>query len=171
VKRNAMKGTSTKARQNQRGAVAIEVGITVVLLFALIFLVMDLSMLLFIRSTLLEAVRDGVRTGVTADANGYTNDRIRTAVQDSALGFLNGTEGACRIQINYYNPDTGVATTTRHGGDVLVVSVNRYNYTPFGALLKSNDPLAISVSSSDVVESCGPTGCGTAANPTPLSCP
>jgi len=152
---------------------AVEVGITVVLLFGLIFLVMDLSMLLFIRSTLLEAVRDGVRTGVTSipDVTGNVNDQIRQAVQDSALGFLNGTNGVCKIQINYFNPDTGVATTTRHSGDVLVVSVNRYNYTPFGALLKSGDPLAISVSSSDIVESCGPTGCGQTESATPPSCP
>jgi Flp pilus assembly protein TadG len=153
--------------------VAIEVGLTVVLLFGLIFLVMDLSMLLFTRSTLQEAVRDGVRVGVTGaqyGSNIYVNDSIRAAVQDSALGLLNGAEGACKIQINYYNPDTGAASTGTQG-DVLVVSVNGYSYTPFAALLKSGNPLSISVSSSDIVERCPASGCPATQNPTPLSCP
>jgi Flp pilus assembly protein TadG len=152
---------------------AVEVGLTLVLLFALIFLVMDLAMLVFIKSTLQQAVREGVRAGVTQPPvgyAGYVEDYIRQAVQNESLGFLGGTAGACKIQINYYNPDTGGAGT-RNQGDLLVVSVNNYNYTPLAALLKSADPLSISVSSSDVVERCPVTGCFTLPNPTPPSCP
>lgn len=72
-----MTGFPSRAGRRQSGAVAIEVGLTVVLLFGLIFLVMDLSMLLFTRSTLQEAVRDGVRVGVTGaqyGSNIYVND-------------------------------------------------------------------------------------------------
>jgi len=160
------------AGHGEKGVAAVEIGLTVVLLFALIFLVMDLSMLVFVKSTLQEAVRDGVRVGVTGTqvgSNIYLNDSIRAAVQASASGFLNGTAGACKIQIDYFNPDTG-ANSTGTQGDVLVVSVNGYNYTPLAALLKSVDPLAISVSSSDIVERCQASGCPTTQNPNPLVC-
>jgi Flp pilus assembly protein TadG len=150
----------------------IEVGLTVVLLFGLIFLVMDLSMLLFIRSTLQQAVRDGVRDGVTWQhpSGSYVNDNIKQAVQGAALGFLNGPAGACRITINYFDPNTGTASTGGQG-DILVVSVNNFSYTPLGAVLKSANPLSFSVSSSDIVERCPVEGCVSVANPNPPVCP
>jgi len=162
-----------EAKRGEKGAVAIEVGVTVVLLFALIFLVMDLSMLLFVRSTLQDAVRDGVRYGVTGTQYGgnvYLNDSVRAAVQDSALGLLNGTAGACKIQISYINPDTGAASTGTQG-DVIYVTVNRYNYTPLGAILRRADPFAITVTASDILEKCPVGGCPVTQNPVPLSCP
>jgi ABC-type uncharacterized transport system permease subunit len=68
------------------------------------------------------------------------------------LGLLNGANGACKISINYYNPVTGAASTGT-GGDVVEVSVVGYNYTPIG-ILKSASPIAITASSSDVMEAC-----------------
>jgi len=152
---------------------ALEVGLTVVLLFGLIFLVMDLAMLLFIKSTLQQAVREGVRVGVTGRLVGstpYVNDSIVQTVQGESLGFLQSDAGACKVQINYYDPNTGGASTGTQG-DILVVSVNGFNYTPLGAVLKSGDPLVISVSSSDIVERCPASGCPTTVNPVPRSCP
>jgi Flp pilus assembly protein TadG len=160
-------------RRHERGQTAIEAGVTVVLLFGLLFLVMDLSMLLFIRSTLQQAVREGVRYGATGSQYGgnvFLNDSIRAAVQANALGFLNGPAGVCRIGVNYYAPDTG-AVSTGTQGDVLVVSVNNYSYTPLGAVMKSADPFAITVSSSDIVERCPIGGCPITANPDAPPCP
>jgi len=163
----------SQRRRGERGQVAIEAGLTVVLMFGLIFLVMDLSMLLFIRSTLQQAVREGVRYGATGTqfgGNTYLNDSIRAAVQSQALGFLNGAQGACRIAVNYYAPDTGAASPGTQG-DVLVVSVNNFSYTPLGAVLKTADPLRITVSSSDIVERCPIGGCPITANPDAPPCP
>jgi Flp pilus assembly protein TadG len=162
----------SEAREGRRGQAAVEVGFTVVLLFGLIFLVIDLAMLLFVQSTLTQAVREGVRVGVTGRpyaGNTYVNDAIRRMVQDQALGFLNGNTGACRININYLNPDTGAASTGKQG-DLLVVSVSNFNYTPLGAILKSADPFSLSVSSSDIVEQCPASGCPTTVNPNGLTC-
>ena len=167
-----LRAATPEAGHSEKGATAIEVGFTVVLLFGLVFLVMDLSMLLFVRSTLQQAVREGVRYGVTGrqyGSNTYLNDSIRQVVQAEALGLLNGTAGACKIQINYVNPDSGAASTGTQG-DVLMVSVNSYNYTPLGAVLRRADPFSISVSSSDVLERCPVGGCPITQNPTPLSC-
>lgn len=161
------------SRRRERGQTAIEAGLTVVLLFGLIFLVLDLSMLLFIRSTLQQAVREGVRHGTTGTQYGgnvYLNDSIRAAVQADALGFLNGSQGACRIGVNYYSPDTGAASTGTQG-DVVVVSVSDFSYTPLGAVLKSADPFRITVSSSDIIERCPIGGCPITTNPVPMECP
>jgi Flp pilus assembly protein TadG len=163
----------SKSERNRRGSAVVEVGFTIVLLFAQIFLVMDLSLLVFTKSTLQEAVREGVRVGVTGRVSGsgvYLNDAIVQKVQEQALGLLNGTRGACKIGIAYYDPNTGSASTGTQG-DVLVVSVNGFNFTPIGALLRRADPLAVSVSSSDIIERCSVNGCPTTVNPQPISCP
>jgi len=165
--------TISKTKSRQRGNAMIEVGLTVVLLFGLIFLIMDLSMMLFIRSTLQQAVRDGVRVGVTArlvGGTGYLNDSVKSAVQGGALGFLNGAAGACRISVNYFNPNTGAASGGGQG-DILVVSVNNFSVTPLGAIMRRADPLSFSVSSSDIVERCPVGGCPTVSNPNPPACP
>lgn len=156
----------------RRGSVAIEAGFTVVLLFALIFLILDLSMLLFIKSTLQQAVREGVRVGMTARLVGttaYLNDSITQIVQENSLGFLRGAQGACRIQIQYFDPTTG-APSLGTQGDLLVVSVNNYSYTLLGAVLKDAHPLAVSVTSSDILERCPLGGCPAALNPSTPGC-
>jgi Flp pilus assembly protein TadG len=165
--------TVSRRKSRQRGNAVIEVGLIVVLLFGLIFMVVDLSMLLFIRSTIQQAVRDGVRVGVTGrlvQSTSFLNDSVTKAVQDGALGFLNGATGACRISINYYDPNTGAASAGGQG-NILVVAVNNYSYTPLGAIMKSANPLALSVSSSDIVERCPLGGCPTVVNPNAPACP
>ena len=85
------------------------------------------------------------------------------------MGMLNGTSGACKIAINYYNPVTGQADNGT-GGDIIEVSVTGYGYTPVG-ILKSSNPISLSASSSDVMEQCPLSGCPPIANPTPPTCP
>jgi hypothetical protein len=161
---------SKKARC--RGSESIEAAFTTVLLFGLIFLILDLSMLLFIKATLQQAVREGVRVGMTARLVGsttYLNDSIAQTVQARAQGFLQGPQGACRIQIQYFDPTTGAASQGTQG-DLLVVSVNNYNYTLLGAIMKDFHPLAVSVSSSDILERCPLGGCPAALNPNTPGC-
>jgi len=141
------------------------------LMFGLLFLVVDLSLAVFTKATLQAAVHAGVRFAVTeqlATGQNYLNDSVVQVVQQNALGMLNGSNGACKISINYYNPVTGAASTGT-GGDVVEVSVTGYNYTPVG-ILKSAGPISLSASSSDVMESCPLGGCPAIANPAPPVC-
>ncbi|MGD0364125.1 MAG: TadE/TadG family type IV pilus assembly protein [Bryobacteraceae bacterium] len=150
----------------------LEATAILLLLFGLLFLVVDLSLALFAKATLQEAVRAGVRFAVTdqlASGQSYVNDSIVQVVQQNALGMLNGANGACKVSINYYNPVTGAASTGT-GGDVVEVSVVGFQYTPVG-LLKSASPIAITASSSDVLEACPLGGCPPVANPNPPTCP
>jgi hypothetical protein len=141
-------------------------------MFGLLFLVVDLSLVLFTKATLQNAVREGVRFAVTdqlASGQSYLNDSIVQVVQQHALGMLNGANGACKIVINYYNPVTGLPDSGI-GGDVVEVSVVGYTYAPIG-VMKSSSPMSITASSSDVMEACSLTGCPPASNPSPPACP
>ena len=150
----------------------VEATAIILLLFGLIFLVVDLSLALFTKAALQEAVKAGVRFAVTdqlTSGTSYMNDSIVQVVQQNALGMLNGSSGACQISIKYFNPVTGAADSGS-GGDVVEVSVVGYNYTPVG-ILKSASPISITASSSDVMESCPLAGCPPVVNPNPPTCP
>ncbi len=157
-------------KRGERGSQTIEGGLITLMMFALIFLLMDISLSLFIKSTLQEAARDGVRFGVTEQllsGNNYLTDSINQVVQSSAMGFISNP--ACQVTITYLDPYGG-PTTTPIGGDILQVAITGYQYTPLAAILKSGAPINISVSASDVMEQCPNAGCPAAVNPTPPTC-
>jgi len=168
-----MKRTAGRnGKDSQRGGALLEGSAIMLLLFGLIFLVVDLSLALFTKATLQAAVQEGVRFAVTeqlAAGQAYMNDSIVQVVQQNALGMLNGSNGACKIAINYYNPVTGLPDSG-NGGDVVEVSIASYSYKPIG-VLKSGSPISISASSSDVMEACPLGGCPPIVNPTPPVCP
>jgi len=168
-----MKIVATRNRkESQEGNALIEATAIILLMFGLLFLVVDLSLALFTKATLQQAAEAGVRFAVTtrlAPGQSYMNDSIVQVVQQNALGMLNGANGACEIAISYTNPITG-QPSSGIGGDIVEVSVVGYTYTPVG-ILKSASPISIAASSSDVLESCPLAGCPPIANPTPPSCP
>jgi hypothetical protein len=149
----------------------VEAALITLIMFALIFLLMDISLSLFIKSTLQEAARDGVRFGVTEQllsGDTYMTDSIAKVVQQASLGFVKN--GACQVTVNYFDP-YGAATTTPTSGSILQVAINGYQYTALAAILKSSAPVSINVQASDVMESCPSAGCPLATNPSPPSCP
>jgi Flp pilus assembly protein TadG len=167
-----MKRTGKNRKETQRGAAMMEATAIILLMFGLLFLVVDIALALFTKSTLQEAAEAGVRFAVTdrlASGQNYMNDSIVQVVQQNSLGMLNGTNGACKIGINYTNPVTGLASTG-NPGDIVEVSVVGYNYKPVG-ILKSSSPISITASSSDVLEACPLAGCPPVANPNPPTCP
>ncbi len=168
-----MKPDSGAASQHgERGSYVVEASAITLLTLGLIFLVVDLSLALFTKATLQQAVQAGTRFAVTdrlGSGQSYMNDSIVQVVQQNSLGMLNGASGACQISVNYFNPVTGQASTGT-GGDVVEVSVKGYSYSPTG-ILKSSSPIPISASSSDVLEQCPLGGCPPMANPKPPVCP
>jgi Flp pilus assembly protein TadG len=160
-------------RRHRRGSETIEGALVTLIMFGLIFLIFDMSFSLYIKSTLQEAARDGVRFAVTGQVlagDTYMNDSIVKVVQSSSLGFLTGASGACKVSVAYYDPYGG-AVTTASGGNVVQVSVSGVQYTPLAAIFKSSAPVSINVQASDVMEACPAAGCPTAVNPSPPTCP
>ena len=160
--------TDHSVRNPERGSYVIEASVVTLLLLGIIFLVVDLALAVYTKS----AVRAGVRFAVTEQLGAnqsYLNDSIVTVVQQNAMGMLNGTNGACKIAINYYNPVTGLADMGT-GGDIVEVSITGYSYKPVG-ILKSGTPISLTASSSDVMEQCPLLGCPPMVDPNPVSCP
>jgi hypothetical protein len=145
---------SETRKRHQRGAEIVEFGLTVVPLFGFIFLILDVSWMIFAQVTLQSAVRQGVRYAVTGQTiTGMGQDAsIKTVVQNAAVGFLAGTTGSSQIAINYYLPSTMVATNSNAGGNIVQVSIQGFALSPLGPILHSGSAVAISAVASDIVE-------------------
>ena len=95
--------------RRRRGSEILEIALISGPLFGLTFLLVDLSMAVFLRSTFQNAVRAGVRYAITgANTSGpCQDDSIKTVVKQQALGFLNNTAAASKIHVRWINPIAG----------------------------------------------------------------
>lgn len=139
-----------KARE--RGSQFVEAGFMLVPFLALVFLVLDAGWAVFVKVTLQTAVREGTRYAITGQASAS----IQAVVQQYALGLLNGTQ-ANTLVINCWNPanaepDPPDSTQCGVGGNIVEVSVQGYQISPLGPLLRSSDPVPVTVSAADIIE-------------------
>jgi Flp pilus assembly protein TadG len=117
-------------RRRQRGKALLESALIFLPLFAIIFAILDFGLVIFVKSTLQNAVREGARYAVTYQLmSGMGHDlSIKTVVQQNSLGFLNGTTGLDKIKVRYYQPDTFVETTYNWPGNLVEISVEGYEW-------------------------------------------
>jgi len=147
--------TGRSVHRGERGAELVEFTLVMIPLFGILFLVIDLSWMLFARATLQYAVREGVRYAVTGQtlSGMRQDDSIRTVVQQNSMGILSGPAGAASISISYLDPNANLALTSSNaGGNVVQVSVAGVSVFPLAPLFHSGSPLSMSAVSSDVVE-------------------
>jgi hypothetical protein len=148
------KQISVNRKSCQRGSEILEFGLTCLPLFGFIFLILDVSWMIFAQVTLQSAVRQGVRyavTGQTMPGKGQ-DESIKMVVQNAAVGFLPGSTGAGQIAINYYLPSNLDATSSNAGGNIVEVSIQGFALSPLGPILHSGSAVAISAVASDIVE-------------------
>jgi hypothetical protein len=141
--------------RNCRGAALVELALTLVPLLAILLAIFDFSFALFLKSTCLHAVREGVRYAVTGRTQSgmRQDDSIKSVVQRNALGFLKGQNGAAKIHIRYYVPGTLVETQSNAGGNIVEVSIENLTWGWMAPVLRSAlPPLMVHARSSDVVE-------------------
>lgn len=160
--------TATPRRRRRRGNALMEMAIIAVPLFGLLFSIIDFGLAIFIRSTLQHAVREGVRFAVTYETiGGQCQDAsITTKVQQSAMGFLNGTTGAEKIKVRYFSIDENSpgtfnefgAGTGNAPGNIVEVSIEGYQYNWVAPIYWSAAPLNITVRSADRMEALGAGG-------------
>jgi Flp pilus assembly protein TadG len=142
--------------KREAGAELVEFSLVMIPMFGILFLVIDLSWMLFARATLQYAVREGVRYAVTGQTmTGMGQDAsIRSVVQQNSMGILAGSAGASEIAIAYFDPNANLASTSSNaGGNVVQVSVTGVNIFPMAPLFHSSGPLSMTAVSADVVES------------------
>ena len=146
----------------RRGSQLVEAMLTMLPFFALAFLIMDAAWGLFIKSTLQQAVREGVRYAVTGQVSGALDQvaSIKAVVQKQALGLLNSQSAT--LSVHFLNPttlaDLGTATGANQGGNIVEVEVSGYQFSPLAPLFRSSASIAFNVTAADVIEgSCGGT--------------
>jgi hypothetical protein len=159
-------GSSTdgRKRRGQRGNTMVEAVLVLVPLMAMIFAILDFSLVIFLKSTFQFAVREGVRYAITYQTEtGQGHDiSIKHVVQNRSLGFLGGAKISC-IQINYYLPSNLTTPVTgansNFPGNVVEVAVVSFPWSWLAPLSPDMDqthrrrsPLALSASSSDVMQ-------------------
>lgn len=146
--------------RNEKGAQTIEFGLVFLPLLGVLFLIMDISWLVFAQGCLQWAVQQGVRYAVTSTtlAGKGQDDSVKTVVQVNSMGFLAGTTGLSKISIAYYTPSNLSApitgTGSNSGGNIVKVSVNGVTFNALGPVFRGGPTsLLLSASSSDVMES------------------
>ena len=141
--RNVPSRDITTLRADRRsGAELIEFTLALLPLFAMLFVLLDLTWMVFVQATVVRAVRVAVRTGITLTAaqmgtGACLTDTVKGIVQQNGLGFLKGASGLAYIKVNYYLPPppgtttaaTNVSTLSSGNapGNIIQVSVNNYS--------------------------------------------
>ncbi len=160
------KKTSALRRRRSSGNVIVESVFTMLPTFALILAFVDFSLMLFRRSTLQNAVREGCRYAVTFQRSGSLGQdaSIQAVVQQYAMNFVTTSDSPQHIFVNFYSPtdlNTPIATGGNVPGNIVEVSVQNISYAWLAPLsgsygmgvpfFRNSTPLSIAVYSSDMM--------------------
>ena len=144
---------NTDRKRLQRGAEMVEVALILTPLLLITYLLLNLSMVLFLRSTFQQAVREGARYAITGQVTGTgvcQDTSIKTIVKQSALGFLNTGPAAATIHVRFRNPSTG-AVGSNTVGNIVTVSVENYQYGPLAPFRFFSGKMGVWAHSADVM--------------------
>jgi len=132
----------------------VEVCLILTPLLLITFLLLNLSMAIFLRSTFQQAVREGARyaiTGQTTSAGACHDTSIKAIVAQNALGFLNtGRPGFSSMHVRFRNPTTG-AIGSNAVGNIVQVSVENYQYGPLAPYRFFSSKMGIWAQADDVM--------------------
>jgi Flp pilus assembly protein TadG len=137
--------------KREQGSEVIEFGLVLFPMFGLLFILVDLSWMLFARATLQFAAREAVRYAVTGQTGAQGQDAaIESVVVADSMGFAT----TANVTIQYWANVNGVMTATQSnaGGNVVQVTVSGVNVSPIAPFLHAATPITMSATSSDVVE-------------------
>ncbi len=164
--KSARKPSALRKRRSS-GNVMVECAFTMLPTFAIILMFVDMSLMLFRRATLQNAVREGCRYAVTFQTKaGLGQDAsIEAIVQQFAMNFVTTSDNPPHIFVNYYAPtnlNTPIASPGGNvPGNVVEVSVQNIAFDWIAPLsgsyggpvstVGSTAPISIAVYSSDIM--------------------
>jgi hypothetical protein len=131
----------------------VEATLIFIPLLLLTFLMLDLSMVIFLRTTMQEAVREGARYAITGQntTGPCQDDSIKTVVKNHALGFLTPTAAAATVHVQFVSPSTG-GQGTNAPGQIVNVKIEGYKYSSLAPFERLNFPLYVFATASDEIE-------------------
>lgn len=150
-----MSGTSSrgKARRGERGGAMVEFALVGIVFLALLLAAFDFGYVIFARTMMRFATREGVRFAVTGQVlDGMGHDAsIRTVVSQNSLGLVKAHE-TDKIKIQYYVPDASAETALNAQGNMVAISVENFSHWPMAPLLRPTDAIPIEATSVGRVE-------------------
>jgi Flp pilus assembly protein TadG len=148
------RGGATMARKaGERGSQVVEASFVFLPILMLTFLMIDLSMVIFERTTMQEAARVGARYAITAQntTGPCQDDSIKAVVAAHAVGLLGTTAEAATIHVQFVNPITG-GQGSNAPGQIVNVKIENYIYNPMVPFRGLNFSRYVSATASDVME-------------------
>ncbi len=140
---------------SNRGAQIVEASFVFLLLLGLFWLLIDTAWVIFIKATLQHAVREGCRYAITSQTDTIHGlgqiASIKEVVRRHAMGLI-GDDDLDKIHVRFYEPGSLQEVNDNRGGMLVVVSVENFELRPLVPLLKSGDPIQISVRAGDRME-------------------
>jgi Flp pilus assembly protein TadG len=143
-----MRKKPARSRQSKRrnGAEFLEFTLALLPMLMMIFVLLDASWAIFVKSTLAYAVRSGVRVGITitgTQATAAGSDMtaiVKATVQSNAMGLLAGSAGLAKIKVNYLQPpaagsaaaavDVSAQTNGNNPLNIMQVSIQGFSLGP-----------------------------------------
>ncbi len=155
-------------RRRSKGAEMVEFTLNFLPFMIMIIVIVDTAWAIFAESTLQQAVRMAVRSGVTYTTTQVPSGQnlttaVKALVQQHSVGLLKGATGLGYVKVNYFdgnNPSTDVSAQTwgNTSGNIMQVSVQNYPLSPLMARFWNwtggvdASPMNISVYAADVIE-------------------
>jgi Flp pilus assembly protein TadG len=161
---NSRHSVSARRKRSSEGNVILECVFTLLPTFALVFAMVDFSLMIFRWTTLQNAVREATRYAVTFQTQtGLGQDAsVQNIVQQYAMGFVKRTDSPQTIFVKYYttsNLNTAIVAGGNVPGNIVEVSVQNLSFkwlAPLsgslnGGAFYTSSPLTLNVFSSDIL--------------------
>lgn len=151
--RKSRGGATMAGKSGERGSQVLEATLVFVPMLLMTYLMVDLSMVIFLRTTMQEAAREGARYAITAQntTGPCQDDSIRAVVKTHGAGFLGTAAEAAKIHVQFINPVTG-GQGSNAPGQIVNVKIEQYTYKPLAPFEGLNYSLNIWATASDVME-------------------
>jgi Flp pilus assembly protein TadG len=170
-------GGRRSRKSHRKGQTLVEFSLMLPFLFAMVFVQLDVAFAIYAEATLLQAVREGVRYGVTNPncGTGSVKTCVQQAVVTAANGLLSGSGGndISKISVICYaynsakKPSAGLdevssswtSVTYNAGGNVMEVKVNAFSLPLLLPIIYfgknggvTNAPVTITAAAADRIE-------------------
>src|ERR1700735_2561137 len=139
-----------RRKSRESGSQVVEASLVIIPMFLLTFMMLDLSMVIFLRTTMQEAAREGARYAITGQntTGPCQDDSIKTIVKTHGAGFLGTTAGLAAMHVQFVNPVTG-GQGANAPGQIVNVKIENYKYNAMAPFQRLNYPLYVSATASD----------------------
>jgi Flp pilus assembly protein TadG len=104
-----MRHTNQARRHRQRGQALIETAVTMIVIFAVVFWIIELGALMYTRSVIADAANEGVRyatvhsgdttTATKAIVKAFTNTSLDNGTVSTSVAYPNGTAPPNPVQV------------------------------------------------------------------------